>query len=618
MRIPMVAMAHWLGRTFTVSVMSVALLCVEGLSSAHAQNVASTAMQDRPDVRVVVDVSGSMKANDPNRLSGSALNMLVALLPDGVSAGIWTFGERIDNPIPLAPVTDDWRQNALQLPPALESYQQYTDIEAALRMASAEEANGWRHVVLLTDGVVDLPPRRGTKPAADIASRKRVLDALAPDLARQGVAVHAIAFSEDADVALVERLSQQTGGLASVADTPEELLGAFLDIVERIFPADQVPLDDGRFVIDDSVNDFSALVFHPLGDDEVTLVAPDGTRYSADNVPPRVSWQHQPRFDLIRIPDAQHGEWRIEGAVGPKSRITVSGNMRLVTSALPSTLYAGFDLPLEAWLEFGEEAAPPDKLEVTASLSGEDFETPIEISLERQGEHFVGRLPAPTVTGNARLVIDAVGDGFHRQRVQAVNILPAIGAVVSSDRRSIELVAEHPRLNRGNTILSGDLLGTPLTAEAIGRQRWEVMLPETNEQLRQPLVIEAQATLDGRQLRWRLPTVWLNADGSVGIDRAAAGPTLVGERFAQQATDAADQQRSADALADRFVELVNNPQLIVDWGRNVWPTVESQLKERSRDPRVWIGLAVLVVLLVVWRIWRRRRATEPAREEPHV
>ncbi|ERL50640.1 hypothetical protein BJB45_05780 [Halomonas huangheensis] len=614
----MVAMVHGLGRTFILLVMSVALLCVKGPSTAHAQSVTDTAVQERPDVRVVVDVSGSMKANDPNQLSGSALNMLVALLPDGVSAGIWTFGERVDNPLPLAPVTDDWRQSALRLPPVLENYQQYTDIEAALRMASAEEANGWRHVVLLTDGVVDLPPRRGTKPAADVESRKRVLDALAPDLARQGVAVHAIAFSEGADVALVERLGQQTGGLAAVVETPEQLLGAFLDIVERIFPADQVPLDNGRFVIDDSVNDFSALVFHPPGGDEVTLVAPDGTRYSADNVPPEVSWQHQPRFDLIRIPDAQHGEWRIEGAVGPQSRVTVSGDTRLATSSLPSTLYAGFDLPLEAWLESGDDAPAPDGLTVTASLNGEDFETPVETRLERQGEHFVGVLPAPTATGNARLVIDAVGDGFHRQRVQAVNILPAIGAVVSSDRRSIELVAEHPRLNRGNTILSGDLLGTPLTAEAIGRQRWEIMLPETNDQLRQPLVIDAQATLDGRQLNWRLPTVWLNTDGSVGIDRAAAGPTLVGERFAEEVTDAADQQRSADALADRFVELVNNPQLIIDWGRNVWPTVESQLKERSRDLRVWIGLAVLVVLLVVWRVWRRRRATEPAREEPHV
>ncbi|SHL33999.1 TIGR03503 family protein [Halomonas cupida] len=614
MRAPMVAMPHWLSRTVTLAVMSAVLLWVGGPGSAHAQIPASSTAQERPDVRVVVDVSGSMKANDPNRLSSSALDMLVALLPGEVSAGIWTFGERVDNPLPLAPVTAEWRENALRLPPALQNYQQYTDIEAALRTASAVDGNGWRHVVLLTDGVIDLPSTRGTKPAIDIASRARVLDAMSPDLVRQGVVVHAIAFSAGADVAMVERLAQQTGGLAAVVETPEALLGAFLDIVGRIFPAEQVPLDDdGSFVIDDSVNDFSALVFHDPDDGDITLVAPDGTRYSRDNVPDEISWQHEPRFDLIRVPDAQQGEWRIEGAMGANSRITVSGDQRLVTGALPSTLYTGFEVPLEAWLESPEEATAPEELTVTATLSGEAFKAPVNATLQRRGKHFSGMLPAPTAIGNARLVIDARGESFHRQRVQAVNILPAIGAVVSDDRRHVELVAEHPGLNRGNTVLSGDLLGVPLVVEPVGRQRWEIALPETDEQLRQPLVIEGQATLDGREHRWKLPTLWLNADGSVSIDRAAAGPTLVGERLTQQAEEAAGQ-RSAEALADRFVELVNNPRLVVDWARQTWPTV----KTRATDPRVWIGLAVLVLVLVVWSRWRRRRASGPTREEPHV
>ena len=34
-----------------------------------------------PDVRVVIDVSGSMKQNDPNDLRIPALNLLIGLLP---------------------------------------------------------------------------------------------------------------------------------------------------------------------------------------------------------------------------------------------------------------------------------------------------------------------------------------------------------------------------------------------------------------------------------------------------------------------------------------------------------------------------------------------------------
>ncbi|HHZ88741.1 MAG TPA: hypothetical protein EYN61_07030, partial [Chromatiaceae bacterium] len=45
-----------------------------------------------PDVRVVVDISGSMKKNDPQNLRVPAVRLLVSLLPQGTQAGIWTFG----------------------------------------------------------------------------------------------------------------------------------------------------------------------------------------------------------------------------------------------------------------------------------------------------------------------------------------------------------------------------------------------------------------------------------------------------------------------------------------------------------------------------------------------
>ncbi|OBX37089.1 von Willebrand factor type A domain protein [Halomonas elongata] len=139
--------------------------------------------EQRPDVRVVVDVSGSMKRNDPDQLAASAMELLVSLLPGGVSAGVWTFGERVDNPLPLGEVSEQWRERALALPPALRDYQQYTDIETALEQAASAEANGWRHLILMTDGVIDLPPSRGNKPGIDEASRQRLVESMAPRFA---------------------------------------------------------------------------------------------------------------------------------------------------------------------------------------------------------------------------------------------------------------------------------------------------------------------------------------------------------------------------------------------------------------------------------------------------
>ncbi|MAR71854.1 MULTISPECIES: vWA domain-containing protein [unclassified Halomonas] len=605
-----------------VMMATIVALCLSPLT-ALAQSVTGQAGSDEPpDVRVVVDVSGSMKTNDPNRLAGSALDMLVALLPSGVSAGIWTFGESIDNPLPLGQVDAQWRERALALPPALEQYQQHTDIEAALRTAAAAEGDGWRHLVLLTDGVIDLSPGRGAKPDVDLASRQRLVEAMVPDLANQGVAIHAIAFSPGADVALVERLAQRTGGLAAVVETPDALLGAFLDIVERIFPVDQVPLEDRRFTVDAGVDDFSALIFHDPGQGEVTLVAPDGTRYTRDTAPAEVRWQREPRFDLIRVPDPAQGEWRIEGPLAADSRITVNSDRHLVTEALPATLYSGFEVPLAVRVESDGEVTVPEGLKVTAELSGEAVDGLQILALGNDDGVFRGRLPSPSGTGAAELVITAEGEDFHRRRVQAVNVLPAVGAALDESGRRVTLVAEHPRLGHDNTRFEADLLGQSLEVAPADARRWSLEIPPQEDEVSRPLRISAVATIDGNETRWNLPPLWINRDGEVALDRALAGPTLSGERFAE-ASERQAEEEAGEALADQFVALVNEgPERLVQWWREGRPGLEPALERARHDPRSWLVAAILAVVVIAWLLWRRRRtrlaAAGSTREEPHV
>ncbi|MFG6158142.1 VWA domain-containing protein [Halomonas sp. 1390] len=580
--------------------------------------------EERPDVRVVVDVSGSMRDNDPDRLAVSALDLLVALLPSGARAGVWTFGETVDNPLPLGEVDAAWREQALALPPALQAYQQYTDIEAALNAASRSEANGWRHLVLLTDGMIDLSPGRGPKPDIDRASRRRLVGERAEELANQGVAVHAIAFSDQADLALVERLAQSTGGLAALAQSPEGLLGAFLDIVERIFPADQVPLDDGRFVIDDGVETFSALIFHEPDDEPLTLVDPEGTRYRAEDAPDDVRWQVEPRFDLIRVPDPQAGEWRIDGAVGEESRVNVASSLHLRTADLPTTLYRGFDVPVEAWITHdGGPFEGGEDLTLSVSLQDDQGEVQSRVVLEAEAGRYRGRLPAPALTGNAHLVIRAESEAFQRQRAQAVNVLPAIGAVHRPQAGRVVLAAEHPSLNRDNTEIHGELQGERLEAEAVGETRWHLALPDLDPSLSLPLLLEATVELDGERRTLSMPRLVLYPDGRLGIGVAdVVGPTL--------ATEAFDDPRGSDAepppdmgdepIADRFVAWVNRlPDAAQALWRAGWPGLERLWHEHRRDPRLWGALAALVLLLVVISLIRRRQERRPPhREEPHV
>lgn len=598
--------------------------------SLAQQETSSPGEDAEPDVRVIFDVSGSMKENDPEGLSASALELLAAMLPSEGRAGVWTFGETVDNPLPVAPINSQWRQQALSLSPVLSDYQQFTDIEAAIRDASQSPAEGQRHLVLLTDGMIDLPAGEGDKARLDAESRRRLLEDVVPELAEQNVVIHAIAFSTDADIDLVEQLARMTDGLATLAETPETLLRAFLSISERIFPVDQVPLDeDGSFTVDDGVDSFTALLFHDPDAPPLTLVDPEGRRYTVENPPEGVRWQSESRFDIITIPSPDEGEWRVEGEFGADSRISVDSSLVLRNSGLPTTLYLGFDLAISAWLEReGREldaASLPDDLQVRAELQNPDGEVQSRVSLEREGARYEGMLPTPELIGNARLVIAASSDTLERQQVQAVNVLPAVGAELDAQRRHVELRAEHPRLDVDNTEPRAELQGDSLEVVPVGEDSWRIELPELDPDVSVPLLLEATIRLDDETRDIRLPRLMLNPDGEITLGEARLDGTgmQAGELEEENVPDTPEEAQPE--LADRIVSAINAlPRQAQSLWREARPGVERVAREHGGDPRLWMlllfPLLVLMLLVMLWRRMSRRSRRRRLRhmEEPHV
>ncbi|TDX28450.1 uncharacterized protein (TIGR03503 family) [Modicisalibacter xianhensis] len=579
--------------------------------------------QERPDVRLLVDVSGSMKQNDPNRLSGSGLELLVSLMPSGVSSGLWTFGSDVSNILPTTQVDPAWRQRALALKPALIDYQQYTDIEQAIRtVANARPASGERHLILLTDGVVDVPAPRGDKRAADAASRRRLLEELAPELAEQGVVIHTIAFSPGVDLSLVEQLSTMTGGLVTVAENPEALLRAFLDVLDRIFPVDQVPLQENRFTIDDRVDSFSALLFHEPGESGLTLIGPGGQRYSAEDHPESIQWQAQDRFDVITVTSPEAGEWRIEGEIGGDSRINIDSSLTLRTRELPTTLYQGFQTPIEAWMEsrgtpLTEEQAVG--LEIVAELRTTNGDVIEAVPLQRENGHYQGTLPSLETLGNARLSVTAEGEGYIRQLHQAVNILPAIEARLDEEAGRVILRSEHPRIDVDNTTIEAQLQGESLMAAPVDAKRWRIVLPQIDPNVSVPITLTARVELGGETRVLNLPDLQLNADAGTGLESVGFGDGLSGQALPGQEAPPPEQS----SLADRFSTLLNRaanalPQQAQEfWEDN--PRLQQYFQEHRMAPWFWlIAVIAVIVLLIVRRrrVLHRRRAVR--REEPHV
>ncbi|MGR2738895.1 VWA domain-containing protein [Billgrantia sp. Q4P2] len=588
--------------------------------------LSAATLEEHPEVRVIVDVSGSMRHNDPDQLAAEALELLVTLVPSGARAGIWTFGERVANPLQPGPVNLEWRDRARALAGLLVDYQQYTDIESAIfQAASVEAAAGQPHLVLLTDGMIDLPTWRGSKPAIDSASREALLDELGPRLAEEGVVVHSIAFSDEADLDLVERLAQMTGGLSAPVATPDALLGAFLAIVDRIFPSDRVPVTDQRFLIEPGLRGFTALLFR--GEEALELVGPDGRRYSAESPPEGAEWRRESRYDLIQVPDPQPGQWRLEGAPGQDSRITVESPLSLQTSGVPNTFYLGFDVPVEAWLAREGEAVGaeelPAHLRLTAELHDASGAVQSAVVLRQQEERFVGRLPAPALGGNAQFVVRAEGQGFRRQRAQAVNVLPAIAAQHDEAGQQVLLMAEHPALDRDNTRLYGQLQGARLEAEPSAERRWSIALPELDGALSVPLILRGEVTLEGETRELHLPRLMLFPSVATAIDQVDASPALEVTRFHEELSPVREPRATpGSALPEPVERVIRQIQELPQAARERWrewrPALAKPLEEADPHQRWLLGgiLLALVVLLLLWRILRRHRAAP--REEPHV
>ncbi|WP_158701049.1 VWA domain-containing protein [Phytohalomonas tamaricis] len=582
---------------------------------ASAQD-ANSQDNNAADVRLLIDVSGSMKANDPANLRASGVRLLVDLLPLNTRAGLWTFGARVANPLPMDNVDDSWRQKALAVLPQLSDYQQFTDLEAALKSVTPEgQRNNTRHnhVILLTDGMVDIPANGQDKAERDAASRQRILTQLAPRLAGNDVVVHTIALSHNADANLLRDLAQRTGGLAAVAETSEALLRSFLDVLDQVVPSEQVPLIDGRFSIDDRVDEFTALIFHDDTAAPITLVGPNGERIQRDDVAndSGVHWRGDRRYDLITVPSPTPGEWHVEGQVGPGSRILITSSLMLKTSSVSATLYQYFDVPLDAWLtENGEPYAAEGDMTVSARLRDNNGNEISTVLTRDEDGHYRGTLVEPELLGNARLSVLASGADFQRLRVQSVNVAPAISAALAPDQSSIALQAAHPRLDSSNTTLTATLQGESLAVETRDDKHWRVALPADLPEQSVPVVLDAQVTLDGETRHIPLPPVRLNEEARIGLSGASL------DRAAVNAEQLPDEPQQEKKVQDQQWSLQRVWETLKPW----WPTVERYVQEYVRKPWVWAVIGVLVLLFLITAMRRRqqRRRRRQQRREPHV
>ncbi|WP_158505912.1 vWA domain-containing protein [Thalassolituus oleivorans] len=401
------------------------LLFVANQATAAEQNT------QPGDVRIIIDISGSMKDTDPQNLRRPALNLLVELLPDNSRAGVWTFGRYVNMLVPLDTVNASWRRNAKAKSSEINSAGLNTNLVDALDKALWQMApdSGYQHtVILLTDGRIDMD-KSGGDPTTKVnsAERQRLIKEVLPKYIEAGAKIHTLALSNAADLETLQQIAMETDGLFLQANTADDLMPAFLKAFDRAVPAEQVPLTNNHFDIDSSIEEFTALIFRGTSGRETQLISPSGaviTQAVADNQD-NVRWHHDLNFDLITVSGPEAGEWSVDADVDPDNRVQILSDLKLSVSGVPANLFSGAPIDMNiALVNEGEVVTEPAVLQLTdisMQVTAPDGRTgskllsdPENLPPEGVFRETMSRLSMP---GEYRIEVNAIGRTFQRRQV---------------------------------------------------------------------------------------------------------------------------------------------------------------------------------------------------------
>lgn len=185
------------------------------------------------DVILVLDNSGSMRVNDPERLSVAAVTDFIRSQPAGTRVGIVIFADRPRLVQPLTAVSADTRAQLLNSVESLDFRGQRTETASAveralyeLRLQGREHAD--RAIVLMTDGIIDTGNEQ-----RDLEKVRWLREMLTAQASDENVRIFGIAFTEKADYQLLQSVAQASGGEYFRALRAEDL-GGVLDRIDRV------------------------------------------------------------------------------------------------------------------------------------------------------------------------------------------------------------------------------------------------------------------------------------------------------------------------------------------------------------------------------------------------
>ncbi len=186
------------------------------------------------DIVFMIDNSGSMKKGDPHFLTKTAVTEFVKKLSDDTQVAVLIFDHRVNLAIPLTIASEANKEAILASFDNIDYKGILTNIPDAMKQAIIElKTNGQdksqKSIVFITDGVVDTG-----KKSRDIEKTRWMQKKMSEGVAKSGIKIFGIAFTNLADFELIQSLVQKTNGEYFDALTSEEIPKVFSQVYQHI------------------------------------------------------------------------------------------------------------------------------------------------------------------------------------------------------------------------------------------------------------------------------------------------------------------------------------------------------------------------------------------------
>jgi len=380
---------------------------------------------DNLAVVLVIDVSGSMSYTDPLRLRETAAGMFIDLLGADDYLSVITFDHEAMLIKPLSPVGTRADKEALmdELSPQLD-YRGDTDFIEALDLARSqfdETDTGEKIPVIfmLTDGEPDPYPGALANEEFMEGYMKELWEQI-DELAAEELMIYSVAFSDEIDPDVMDRIASETGGKTYILEDPGDLLVTFYEALgilkdRRGFLDQIIDLEDGgrhtfNFTVSEAVRQINLVLVSSADAEDaqmsVNVEAPGGE--AADDLDQLlIGGRDNYLLTILSRPEEEHfGEWAVE--VEGSGEIRAMGNADLYLEALLMEPDPEAHYPVEEPLDIRVEVITREKYEdedfqLEMKITGPEDTVPDLVTMDRKGDYFRGVYEQVDLTGEYEL-----------------------------------------------------------------------------------------------------------------------------------------------------------------------------------------------------------------------